>query len=144
MTATSHDEARGRTGLRGRRGATAPSARQLVDLVVAYAKQETLGPLRGLVRFVAFGVLGAVALAGGGVLLLLALLRLLQGETGTAFAGNRSWVPYVIVAVAAVAVAGLALWRITRGPAVRRRPAAGGATERAEGPTGVGSGEGGR
>ena len=39
----------------------------------------------------------------GVVLLLLALLRLLQTETGTTFAGNLSWIPYLIVTVVAVA-----------------------------------------
>ncbi|MHB8330472.1 MAG: hypothetical protein ACYDD6_12770, partial [Acidimicrobiales bacterium] len=59
-----------------------------VQLVVDYAKQETLGPLRGLGRFVAFGVAGSVFLAVGLVVLLLAGLRALQSETGTTFSGN--------------------------------------------------------
>ena len=42
--------------------------RELKDLVVAYAKQETIDPIKGLGRFVGFGVGGAVLL-GTGVLL---------------------------------------------------------------------------
>lgn len=90
-----------------------------VQLVVDYAKQETLGPLKGLGRFVGFGVAGSVALSLGGVLLLLAFLRLLQGETGSTFTGDLSWLPYVIVAVGAVAVLALAAWRVGKGPATR-------------------------
>lgn len=98
------------------RGGVADAVRELLDLVVAYAKQETIGPLHGLVRFVLFGVLGALGLAGGGVLLALALLRLLQDETGGAFHGTRSWLPYLVVTAAALAVTGVAAWRVVRVP----------------------------
>lgn len=88
-----------------------------VQLVVDYAKQETLGPVKGLARFVALGVTGSIALSVGAVVLLVALLRLLQTETGSTFGGKLSWLPYVITAGAAVLVAGLAGWRITKGAA---------------------------
>jgi hypothetical protein len=93
-----------------------------LQLVVDYAKQETLEPIKGVGQFVAFGVAGSVVLSLGTALLLLALLRLLQGETGSAFTGNLSWLPYLITAVVAVAVAGLATWRVTRGAAKRTAP----------------------
>jgi hypothetical protein len=89
--------------------------------VVDYAKQETLGPLKGLGRFVAFGVAGSVFLAIGLGVLLLAGLRAMQTETGTTFSGTRTWMPYLATAGAAVVIAGLAGWRIARGPARRRR-----------------------
>jgi hypothetical protein len=115
-------KARDAAANRKRSGASSTTAalRELLDLVVAYARQETLGPLRGLLRFVLFGVVGALALAAGGVFLLLALLRLLQDETGGVFAGTRSWLPYVVVTVAGLAAAGLAAWRITRTPELDR------------------------
>jgi hypothetical protein len=91
-----------------------------VQLVIDYAKQETLGPIKGLGRFVAFGVAGSVAITLGTVLLLLAVLRALQTETGSSFTGKLSWLPYVITAGAAALVMGLAAWRITKGPAARR------------------------
>jgi hypothetical protein len=97
----------------------AKAGREFVDLVVAYTKQETLGPLRGLGRFVGFGILGSVLLALGGLLLLLGLLRALQTETGSTFAGNLSWLPYLITAGAALAVLGLSVWRITKTPPTR-------------------------
>ncbi len=102
----------------GRSGATA-AGREFADLVVAYAKQETLGPLRGLGRFVALGVSGSVALSLGLLLLLLALLRALQTETGSTFQGHLSWLPYVITAGAALTVLGLSVWRITKTPPAR-------------------------
>lgn len=93
--------------------------REAVALLIAYIKQETLDPLKGLGRFVAFGVVGSMAIAVGTVLLLVAALRILQTETG-AFHGNLSWLPYVIVAALGVAIMGLATWRIFAGPAARR------------------------
>jgi hypothetical protein len=111
-------------------GPLAASNRDALDLVVAYVKQEALQPLQGLLRYIAFGVLGSLALALGVALLLLSALRILQTETG-AFHGNLSWLPYVIVAVLAAGVMGLAVWRITHGPAARRGPApTGGAGEK--------------
>jgi len=93
--------------------------REFVDMVVAYAKQETLGPMRGVGRFVAFGVSGSIALSIGLLLLLLALLRALQTETGSTFQGNLSWLPYLITAAAGLALLGLSAWRITKTPAAR-------------------------
>lgn len=94
----------------------------VVELVIDYVKQETLGPLRGLGRFLVFGIVGSLALCVGLILLLVGLLRLLQSETGSTFAGHLSWVPYVLVGVVAVIVIGLAIWRIGKGQAERRLP----------------------
>ena len=106
-------------GRSGRGGGLTAAGGDFVQLVIDYAKQETLGPIKGLGRFVAFGLLGSIALTGGTVLLLLAGLRALQSETGSTFTGNLSWLPYVITAVVAAAVMGLAAWRITKGPAAK-------------------------
>lgn len=92
-----------------------------IQLVLDYLRQETLEPLKGLGRFVVFGVAGSVALCAGLVLLLLAGLRALQTETGTTFSGNLSWLPYVIVGFGALLVMAVAGARIARGPARRRR-----------------------
>ena len=77
---------------------------EVVDLVKAYVRQELLGPLRGAGRWVSVGLAGSVALVVGVILLLLSLLRALQTETGTAFAGNLSWIPYLIAVAGLVAV----------------------------------------
>jgi hypothetical protein len=89
-------------------------ASELWELATSYAKQETIDPLKGLGRFLGYGIGGAIALGVGVVLLLLALLRALQTETSTTFTGNLSWAPYLIaVAVGSVLIA-LALYRVTK------------------------------
>jgi putative superfamily III holin-X len=72
-------------------------AKELVDLVVGYAKQETLDPLKRLGKNVAFGVAGAVLVGTGTLFLALSALRALQTEIDT-FDDNLSWAPYGIVA----------------------------------------------
>ena len=87
---------------------------EVIGLVKTYAKQEALDPLANALRWLGWGAAGAVLLAIGVSLALLSLLRLLQTETGDAFDGNWSWVPYLITLVAAGIVIGLALWRISK------------------------------
>jgi hypothetical protein len=92
------------------------------QLTVDYLKQETVQPLKGLGRFLYMGIAGSFFLAGGILLILIGILRLLQDETGTALTGDWSWVPYVVVMVLGIAVIGIAAWRITAGPARERLP----------------------
>ena len=89
-------------------------ATELWELSTAYAKQETLDPLKGLGRFLSYGLSGALLLGIGVTLLLVSGLRALQTETGTTFTGNLSWIPYLIIMVAGVGVLGLVAWRITK------------------------------
>ncbi len=88
---------------------------ELRELVVAYARQETVAPLKGLVRFVLYGVAGSAALGIGVVLLVLAGLRALQTETGSTFHGKLSWIPYLCAVGACGMVAGLAVSRVGKG-----------------------------
>lgn len=87
-------------------------ASELWDLVRAYAKQETVGPLKGLWRFVGFGLAGAFLLGIGVVLLAVGGLRALQTETGSTFDGNWSWAPYLIVLAACAAILALLFSRM--------------------------------
>jgi hypothetical protein len=83
--------------------------RDFVTLVIQYVKQETIDPIRGLGRFLAFS-LAAVAVAGlGTILLVLGVIRLLQTETGSAFRGHLSFLPYLIAMLLALAVIGVAV-----------------------------------
>ncbi len=82
------------------------------ELLVAYAKQETVEPLRGLGRWIGFGAGGSVLIATGTSLVLLSALRALQTETGTTFTGNLSWLPYVITLLGALLVGGLSYWAV--------------------------------
>lgn len=86
-------------------------AAELWDLVRAYAKQETVEPVKGLGRFIAFGVAGSVLLGMGTVLLALAGLRALQTETDGALDNHLSFVPYVIVLVVCTLVI---VWAVSR------------------------------
>ena len=81
--------------------------RELRELVVEYAKQETVEPLKGLGRYVAWGIAGALLLGLGFVFLAIGALRALQDETYPHFTGNWSWVPYAIVVFGSFLVAGL-------------------------------------
>ena len=86
----------------------------VVDLVKTYAKQETVGPLKGAGRWLAMGAAGAVLLGLGGVILLLGILRLIQTEWARSAAGSLSWIPYLIVLVVCLLLILLAVSRINR------------------------------
>ena len=91
------------------------TVQDLKDLLVAYAKQETVDPLRNLGRFLGYG-LGAVGLFSIGTLFLaLSALRALQTMTGDVFVGFWSWVPYLVVVLGLVAVGALVVARIAKG-----------------------------
>lgn len=86
-------------------------AAELWDLVRAYAKQETIAPVKGLARWVGLGLAGSFCLGIGGVLVVLASLRALQTNSGDVFDGNWSFAPYLIVLVGCAALAFLAVSR---------------------------------
>jgi len=91
-----------------------PGPGEMYDLVKSYAKQEILSPLEGSGRWVTFGLLGSVLLMLGLTSLSLALLRVLQEESGSTFTGNLSWVPATLTLVAVGAVMALLISRITK------------------------------
>ncbi len=83
------------------------TVRELKELVIAYAKQETTDQLKGMARFVGLGLAGALLMGVGVGFLAVGALRALQGNRGWAVHGNWSWVPYATVIVGLVAVAAL-------------------------------------
>jgi hypothetical protein len=89
-------------------------AGELYDLVRAYAKQETVEPMKGLARFAAYGVVGSLVIGLGVVLLALGVLRVLQTETGDTFDGGWSWAPYVLTLLLCAVVAAAATMAATR------------------------------
>lgn len=86
---------------------------ELWALLQAYAKQETVDPLKDLGRYLAFGVAGSLAIGLGVLLLGVGVLRGLQTRTDL-FAGAWSWVPYVVVLVVLAVVIGLSALRIKK------------------------------
>lgn len=85
---------------------------ELWVLTKEYARQETVDPLKGVGRYIAFGFAGVVLGSMGVILLLLAMLRALQEHTGSTFRGNWSWAPYVLVLLTATVLAIIAASRI--------------------------------
>jgi hypothetical protein len=96
------------------RAADSDSIGEVVDLVKAYALQETVGPLKGAGTWLAMGAIGALLLGVGLSLVVLGLLRLLQVEWTTVATGSWSWVSYLVALLVTVGFAALALTRINR------------------------------
>jgi hypothetical protein len=69
-------------------------ARELVDLVITYAKQETLEPLKGLGKNAALGLGGALLLGIGGIFCSLGALRAMQSQTDWFERHNLTYLPY--------------------------------------------------
>ncbi len=109
--------ARGRSGAGRGLGGLKATGGEALQLVIDYIKQETLTPLKGLGRFMLFGVAGSVALAIGLVILSVGLPPAAPGRDGINFTGNWSWVPYLICTVVVVVVAAIAVMAVTRGQA---------------------------
>jgi len=99
-------------------GAPAPPSvpiGEVIDLVKNYARQETLAPVRGAGRWMAFGMAGAVLLGIGSSLLVLGLVRLIQNEFGPTFEGRwMNLLPYTAALVLCLVVIGAAISRIAK------------------------------
>lgn len=87
---------------------------EVIDYVKTYARQETVGPLKGAGRWIAFGAIGAICLGLGLSLLLLGLLRMLQTESFGFSTPHYTWINYLIVLVVCAVLLGLAVWRINK------------------------------
>lgn len=88
---------------------------EAIQLVKDYARQETIGPLKGAGRWIARGLAGAMLLSVGSFFVILGVLRLLQSEAPGTFHGRwMSLLPYFIAFVVALAVIGIAIWRMTK------------------------------
>lgn len=84
-------------------------AQDLQKMLVSYAKQETIEPLKTLGNYLKWGILGALCMFLGAFFLGLGVLRLLQTETGSVFSRTgASGVPYLItIVVLALGIAAL-------------------------------------
>jgi hypothetical protein len=103
------------------RGSAAQTAKgpaaQVIDfknLVISYAKQETVDPLKTLGQYLGYGISGAILIGTGLFFGLLALLRGLQDITffnnpAEPEGGTWSWMPYFIVMIVGLVIAGLFL-----------------------------------
>jgi hypothetical protein len=85
-------------------------AQEIQQLLVAYAKQETIDPLRQLGRYLGFGLAGALMVFLGAFFLGLGVLRLTQSVDALGGSSWASTVPYLAtIAALVVIVAILAL-----------------------------------
>ena len=89
----------------------------LVALIRAYGRQETLGPLRGLGRYLLFGVIGSLLLGFGAVLVAVGGVRGLQAWG--ILEGWWAWVPYLAAAAFLGTVAAVAIGVLGRGERFR-------------------------
>ncbi len=90
------------------------SIEDLIETLKAYARQELVGPLKGAGQWIAFGVAGAFVLGLGLLYLVLGLLRLIQAEWSRSSTGSLSWLAYLLVFVATMALLALTLSRIKK------------------------------
>jgi predicted cobalt transporter CbtA len=94
---------------------------ETVQLVKEYARQETLGPLKGWARYLGFGAAGSLVLGIGFVIAAVGVLRLLQTET-TAFSGpSTSIIAYLITLAVCIVVIALTVWQISRRTSLQRK-----------------------
>jgi hypothetical protein len=84
----------------------------VITLVRDYAKQETLGPLKGAGKWIGYGLAGSLLLGIGLFLVLLGLLRLIQTEWDRAASGALSWIAYLIVLIVCVLLIVVTVGRI--------------------------------
>ena len=87
---------------------------EVIEFVKTYAKQETIGPLKGAGSWLAFGVAGAFALGLGLFYILLGVLRMLQTEVDRTASGALSWVAYFIAFFVTLLLLAFTLQRIKK------------------------------
>jgi uncharacterized membrane protein YkgB len=87
---------------------------EVIDFVKQYATQETIGPLKGAGRWLAFGAAAAFAMGLGLTIMLLGLLRLLQTEIDRVATGSLSWVAYAVTLLVTLALLAITLMRVKK------------------------------
>jgi Putative Actinobacterial Holin-X, holin superfamily III len=99
---------------RRRRNLDETSIPELVEYLRTYVKQETVDPLRGIGRWIAYGVAGAFCLGLGLVIVLLGVLRLIEEEWDRAATGSLSWLAYLVTLIVAAAILAITILRIKK------------------------------
>lgn len=89
---------------------------ETIELVRDYAKQETIGPLRGAGRWLAFGLLAAFCMSLGIVIVLVGVLRLSQDILLYSLFANQadglSFLPYLITLAVGIVISMVAWSRV--------------------------------
>lgn len=113
-TTTTRPDAASTNGATTKSRRDAASVGEVIDYVKTYAKQETLGPLKGAGKWIGVGAGAAACLGLGLLVLMLGLLRLLQTESWGFQSSSWSWVNYLIVLAVCALLLALTLWRINQ------------------------------
>lgn len=87
---------------------------ELKELVVGYARQETVEPLKRLGLWVGYGIGGALLVSIGLIIMSIGGLRALQTQTGEHLTGSLTWVPYAITVGGLAIVMGIFAALMTR------------------------------
>ena len=86
----------------------------VLDLVVSYAKQETIEPLRGAMRWILWGLASMAFICTGLVFLVLGVVSLSQDVLGESFQHSWSFVSYFVGVLACGVVVAFALTSIKK------------------------------
>jgi len=84
------------------------------DLVVSYAKQETIEPLRGALRWILWGLASMAFICTGLVFIVLGVVRVTQDVLGDSFLHSWSFVSYFVGVLACGIVVAFALTSIKK------------------------------
>jgi len=90
-------------------GFSPSSQEDVLDLVVAYAKQETIEPLRGALRWILWGLASMAFICTGLVFIVLGVVRASQDVLGESFQQSWSFVSYFAGVLACGIVVAFAL-----------------------------------
>jgi len=95
-------------------GFSPSSQEDVLDLVVAYAKQETIEPLRGALRWILWGLASMAFICTGLVFIVLGVVRASQDVLGESFQQSWSFVSYFAGVLACGIVVAFALNSINK------------------------------
>jgi hypothetical protein len=97
-----------------RSGGKDASLGEVVDFVKAYAKQETLDPLKGAGRWLAWGAAASLSMGLGLMMILLGTLRLIQTEVDRLARGSLSWAAYAVTLIVTLVLLAVTLLRVKK------------------------------
>jgi hypothetical protein len=89
-------------------------AQEIQQLLVSYAKQETITPLKSLGRYLSFGLAGSFMVFVGAFFTGLGVLRLMQSFGPFAGSSWASTLPYVVAIVVLAVLVGLIYAALSR------------------------------
>jgi hypothetical protein len=95
-------------------GFSPSSQEDVLELVVAYAKQETIEPLRGALRWILWGLASMAFICTGLVFIVLGVVRASQDVLGESFQQSWSFVSYFAGVLACGIVVAFALSSIKK------------------------------